>query len=60
MVEHQRAFAQMAPGELPLDPSLPRAQPVQCGLDLALLDDAHFEYPAQAQGCGLRSQSSQG
>ena len=59
IVEHQGALAQMPLRELPLDPGLLRAQPIQCCINLPLLDHAQIEHLAEARCRALRIEAAQ-
>jgi hypothetical protein len=52
VVEHERAFLEVAVGEAVLDEGLFRAQPVEGGIDLPHRDDAEAERLAEGMGGG--------
>src|SRR6516164_1515971 len=60
VVEHQGAAGEVASGERPLDCRLANRQPVQCGVELVLINDAKAELLAEAGAGGLRRQRAGG
>jgi hypothetical protein len=60
VVEHEGALAEMALGERPLDSCLLREQPVEGGVDLALLDDAEAKHFAETGSGGIGIEGAHG
>ena len=60
VVEHERALAEMALGERPLDAFLLCQQPVEGGIDLAFLDDAEAKHFAETGGGGVGIEGAYG
>ena len=60
VIENQRPVLEVAAGERGLDCGLARTKPVERAIELALLDDAELEQPAQAGTSGIGGKVARG